>query len=291
MRRFARFACIDWSGAAVARPPGLALAWCAAGTEAPALVDPPGGWSRPALADWLLDHAARGSDLLIGVDFSASLPFADAGAFFPGWDGSPADARALWALIDARAADAPGLGLGDVLADPAIAPYFRRPGGLRGARFGAAGGGRLRVTEAACRAAGLGPAQSSFVLVGPAQVGKSALTGMRLLHRLAGRLPVWPFDPVPARGPLLVEIYTGLAARAAGRRGATKLRDPAHLAAALAHLQSRPGAPDARHDEHRADAVLGAAWLRRAAGQPALWHPPALTPRLAAREGWTFGVP
>src|SRR3546814_11010049 len=51
---------------------------------------------------------------------------------------------------------------------------------------------------------------SNFNLVGAAQVGKASLSGMRLLHRLSGRMPLWPLDPVPARGPLLVEIYTSL---------------------------------------------------------------------------------
>ena len=46
MRRFANVAVIDWSGQSVARPKGLALAHAAAGTTAPALLRPDGGWSR-----------------------------------------------------------------------------------------------------------------------------------------------------------------------------------------------------------------------------------------------------
>ena len=38
-----------------------------------------------------------------------------------------------------------------------------------------------------------------------------------VLHRLRGRIGLWPFDPVPEDGPLFVEIYTALAAREAGR--------------------------------------------------------------------------
>ena len=76
---------------------------------------------------------------------------------------------------------------------------------------------------------------SNFNLVGAAQVGKASLAGMRLLHRLSGRMPLWPLDPVPAKGPLLVEIYTSLAARAAGLPpGRSKIRDGAVLDAALA---------------------------------------------------------
>ncbi|WP_204315773.1 hypothetical protein, partial [Stenotrophomonas maltophilia] len=66
---------------------------------------------------------------------------------------------------------------------------------------------------------------SCFNLVGASQVGKSSLTGMRVLHRLRGKVPLWPFDPLPEAGPVLVEIYTALAARAAGmRKGISKIR-------------------------------------------------------------------
>jgi hypothetical protein len=138
---------------------------------------------------------------------------------------------------------------------------------------------------------GLSPS-SCFNLVGAAQVGKSSLSGMRVLHRLAGRVPVWPFDPVPGTGPLIVEIYTSIAARAAGlRAGRSKLRDAASLDQALAALGTRPHAPLARYDDHATDAILTAAWLRRVQCDPALWRPEALTDRIAATEGWTFGVP
>ena len=113
---------------------------------------------------------------------------------------------------------------------------------------------------------------------------------MRVLHRLAGRVPAWPFDEVPERGPLLVEIYTSIAARAAGvRKGRSKLRDGASLDAALAQLGSRPHAPLARYDDHSTDAILTAAWLRAVAHDPALWNPPGLD-AVRHTEGWTFGA-
>ena len=127
--------------------------------------------------------------------------------------------------------------------------------------------------------------------IGAAQVAKASFAGMRLLHHLAGRIPVWPFDPVPPRGALMVEIYTAIAARAAGvPRGRSKLRDAAALDTALAALGSRPHAPLAAYDDHATDAIMASAWLRRHAADATLWHPPALTDRIAATEGWTFGV-
>jgi hypothetical protein len=258
------------------------------------LVEPPGGWSREAILDWLLGHAARESDLLIGIDFSPSLPFADRGAFFPGWPESPSHARALWALVDSLCEDEPHLSASRfALHEQAGRHYRRMEGGssVVGESF-EPGLGRLRVVERQCRAGGHGPAISSFSLIGPAQVGKSSLTGMRLLHRLAGRVPIWPFDTIPVKGPLIVEIYTTIAARAAGATGSrSKIRDAAALEAAVTRLGSAPPPPLARYDDHATDAVLAAAWLRVGADRPHLWSPASLTPALAATEGWTFGVP
>ncbi len=284
-RAFARFACIDWSGAAGIVQPGIAVAVCER-EGPPVLVEAPGRhWSRECVLRWLQHQ----DDMLIGIDFSASFPFADAGSFFPGWSESPPNARTLWALVDRLAAAEPCLGAASFVDDAELARHFRRPGGRTGDRFGT-GLGRMRVTERAAQAAGLAPS-SSFNLVGAAQVGKASLTGMRLLHRLAGRVPVWPFDPVRARGPLIVEIYTSLAARAAGvPRGRSKMRSADALDAALARLDRPPHAPLARYDDHSTDALLSAAWLSAAADDRRLWQPAGLTPSLAATEGWTFGL-
>ena len=285
MRFFERFACIDWSGAAGAFQPGIAVAVC--GREGPPVPVEPRHrhWSREEVLRWL----PRQGGCLIGFDFSASLPFADAGAFFPGWSESPPDARSLWALVDRIAGDEPHLGANRFVDHGEAARHFRRHGGRTGDRFGG-GAGRMRVIEAAAKAAGVTPT-SSFNLVGASQVGKASLTAMRLLHRLDGHVPVWPFDPVPESGPLIVEIYTSLAARAAGvPKGRSKLRTAEALDTALEALDSPPHAPLARYDDHITDAMIGAAWLRHVVEDESLWAPNALTPALARTEGWTFGL-
>ena len=114
---------------------------------------------------------------------------------------------------------------------------------------------------------------------------------MRLLHRLAGRLPVWPIDPLPASGSVLVEIYTTIAAMAAGRSaGRSKIRTMAELNAALAALGSAPVPGEGAIDDHRSDALVSAAWLRRHAQGAELWAPAGLTAEIARTEGWTFGA-
>jgi hypothetical protein len=97
---------------------------------------------------------------------------------------------------------------------------------------------------------------------------------------------------VAIRGAVVVEIYTALAARAAGLRpGKSKLRDAVALDAALANLGSSPHSPLARYDDHATDAIMTAAWLRRVANRTELWQPAGISPQIAQTEGWTFGVP
>ncbi len=238
------------------------------------------------MLDWLLTDLP--ADTLVGLDLSTSLAFADCGAFFPGWDESPTDARTLWALVERICADEPHLAANSFVDHAEASRHFRRHGGRTGDLF-PAGRGRLRVTERGQREQGLNP-YSNFNLVGAAQVGKSSLTGMRMLHRLDGQLPLWPVDPLPRAGSVVVEIYTTLAARAAGvAKGRSKLRDAVALDAALTGLGGAPHAPLPRYTDHATDALLAAAWLRTVADDPALWSPKGLD-AVRHTEGWTFGI-
>lgn len=284
--RFGHFVGIDWSGAAGERQRGIAVAICARGHAPPTLVRPGHVWSRAEVLHWLTHDLP--DDAIVGLDLGASLPFADAGAFFPGWAESPPDARALWAVIEGIAAGDPHLSAGSFVDHPEIARHLRRHGGRKGEYF--TGRGRLRVTEVMQREQGLNP-YSNLNLVGAAQVGKSSLTGMRVLHRLPAAIAVWPFDPLPATGPVALEIYTSLAALAAGRpKGRAKMRDHATMDEALRALGSKPTLGHGPIDDHKSDALLTAAWLRRDAHRRELWRPKGMTPEIAATEGWTFGI-
>jgi hypothetical protein len=291
--RFAHFVAIDWSGAAGERHKGIAVALCDAKGGAPKPVRPGHRWSRPDVLAWLRD--ALPPDTLVGLDLGMSLPFADCGAFFPGWSESPSDAKALWQLVDGVCEADAHLASSSFVDHAEASGYFRRHGGREGARFHAPGAshrrGRFRLTEHAQEALGCKP-YSNFNLVGAAQVGRSSLTGMRVLHRLGAALPVWPFDPLPERGSVVAEIYTTIAAIEAGRTASkSKMRSYEDLNAALAALGSRAVPGTGLLDDHSADALLTAAWLRIAADRTELWHPPGLTPEIARTEGWTFGAP
>lgn len=286
MARFDHFVAIDWSGAVGPRQPGIAVAICGVGNPAPLLVRPGHIWSRIDVLDWLLTDLPPNA--LVGLDLSTSFAFADCQAFFPGWDQSPADARGLWALVEAICADDPHLSVSSFVDHAEASRHFRRHGNRTGDLF-PPGRGRLRATEHAQREQGLSP-YSNFNLVGAAQVGKSSLTGMRMLHRLDGKLALWPLDPVPDNGSVVVEIYTTLAARAGGiRSGLSKVRGAVALDAVLAGLGSGPHKALDSYSDHATDALLAAAWLRSVADDKSIWHPQGLEV-VRHTEGWTFGI-
>jgi len=277
---FDRVVAIDWTGARGERHTAIAVAECYAGGGAPQLVRPGHRWSRGDVFDWVADLGERGERVMVGFDFSFSFPFADRDAFFPGDLDSPADARALWREVDEAASS-------DLHFAAHGAIERRRAHYWLGAHDGdKAAKARLRTVERVWAAKRLGAASSVFALLGAAQCGKASLSGMRLLHRWG--LPVWPFDPVPATGPLIVEIYCRTFAADGGVRG--KIRDRATLDAALARLGSdRSVGLPATFADHIGDALISAVGMRRAAAGPATWRPDGLD-AVRDTEGWTFGV-
>ncbi len=297
MRRFAHFLAIDWSGAKGGPQKGIALAIADARGGPPRLIAQDHPWSREGVLAFLREDLPR--DTLVGMDLGTSLPFADCGAFFPGWEGSPPDAKSLWALIDRLCVDDPHLEAGGALRHPEVARYFRHGAtkegaGSEGDRFhapeAASREGRFRIAEHVQRAMGCRPV-SNFNLVGAAQVGKSTLTGMRLIHRLDGALSVWPFDPFAREGSVLVEIYTALASLQAlpAHRG-RKIREHGLLDEALGAIGSDRTGKTGPIDDHSSDALLTAAWLRQVGDNTELWAPRGLTEQIARTEGWTFGA-
>ncbi|MFW2852231.1 hypothetical protein ACM61V_09920 [Sphingomonas sp. TX0543] len=279
--RFERFVAIDWSGAKGDRHRGIAIAECGIGDAAPALVVPPGGiWSRTGVLEWILARAE--APVLIGFDFSFSAPYVGRGAHLPG-ETTASDARALWRHVDEHSED----------IDLGAASFLEA---RRGRHFylGAADGVKRDFLHwRVCETGGEGSTKPSSVYdaIGAAQVAKASFAGMRLLHRLSGRVAIWPFDPVPSRGATIVEIYTAIAARAGGlRKGRSKVRTGQALDATLAALGSAPHLALACYDDHATDAVLASAWLRRASTRRELWQPERMIPLVAQSEGWTFGA-
>ena len=279
---FTRFAAIDWSGAKGNRHKGIAVALTEAGDTAPKLVRPDHVWSRTEVLDWLLATEGE-APTLYGFDFSYAPPIVERGAYFPGEAAPPAEARALWAYVD-RLCDDEDLGAASFLERHHRRHFY----------FGAADGVKAdflhhRVCEHAFNATGGGKASTLYDAIGAAQVAKASYAGMRLLHRLEGRVPVWPMDHLPAEGSLVVEIYTRVFIRLAGLSG-RKVRSRDQLDAALAALGSRSAGLDREPNDHETDVLIAAAGLRAIAHDARYWSPPGLTADIARTEGWTLGI-
>jgi hypothetical protein len=284
--RFARFAAIDWSGAKGRKHKGIAVGLCEAGGGPPFLVEPPNvasAWSRTDVLHWLLETKDE-APTLYGFDFSFAPPIAERGEYFPGEPGIPTDAKALWAYVDERCDDE------DLGAASFLERHHRRH-----FYFGIADGEKARFMhfrrcDAHLNAQGGRKTASAYDAIGAAQVAKASFAGMRMLHRLSGKVAIWPMDPLAENASAVVEIYTRIYLRRAGLAG-TKLRSRRELDAALKALGSRPARLRSEPDDHQTDALVTAAGMRALAGsEPDPFAPAGLTPELARTEGWTFGI-
>ncbi|HEV2079008.1 MAG TPA: hypothetical protein VGR19_03795, partial [Allosphingosinicella sp.] len=214
--RFERFAAIDWSGAKGKRHKGIAVAICEAGDAAPRLVERERPWSRTEVLEWLLE-AAEEAPTLFGFDFSFAPPIAERGAYLPGEPDVPSTAREFWAYVESCCDD----------EDLGAASFLERVH-RRHFYFGIADGVKsrfmhFRQCDARLNAQGGRKTASAYDAIGAAQVAKASFSGMRLLHRLDGKVAIWPMGPLPEQGSAVVEIYTRIYLRRATLPG-TKLR-------------------------------------------------------------------
>jgi hypothetical protein len=280
--RFDSFVAIDWSGAKGRRHKGIAIAE-ARGQAAPRLVRPGHVWSREEVLGWLLKRAAK-EPTLFGFDFSFAPPIVEKGEYLLGEPDVPKTAREFWRHVDDRCDD-----------DDLGAASFLEVAHRRHFYFGIADGVkadfvRFRQCDARLNAQGGRKTASAYDAIGAAQVAKASFSGMRLLHRLDGKVAIWPMDPLPANGSAVVEIYTRIYLRRAGLSGA-KLRSRAELNRALKGLGSPPARLRFEPNDHQTDALVTAAGMRQLAStEPRAFEPEGLTPGIARSEGWTFGV-
>jgi hypothetical protein len=279
---FARFAAIDWSGAKGKRHKGIAVALCEAGAAAPRLIEPEKPWSRTGVLEWLL-WAAEEAPTLFGFDFSFAPPIAERGEYLPGEPGVPGNAREFWDYVDSRCDD----------EDLGAASFLERAH-RRHFYFGIADGVKsdfmhFRRCDASLNAQGGRKTATAYDAIGAAQVAKASFSGMRLLHRLDGKVAIWPMDPLPAQGSAVVEIYTRIYLRRAGLPG-TKLRSRKELNAALKALGSAPARLRFEPNDHQTDALVTAAGMRALTADTRAFAPQGLTAEIARTEGWTFGV-
>ena len=280
--RFESYVAIDWSGAKGKRHKGIAIA-DARGDSAPRLVRPEHIWSRTEVLDWLLERAGR-EPTLFGFDFSLAPPLIERGEYLPGEPDVPKTAREFWAYVDARSDDE-DLGAASFLETAHRKHfYFGIADGVK------AGFMHFRQCDARLNEQGGRKIASAYDAIGAAQVAKASFSGMRLAQRLDGKVAIWPFDPLPERGSVVVEIYTRIYLRRAGMSG-VKLRTRAELNRALMGLGSPPARLRFEPNDHQTDALVTAAGMRQLTlTEPRAFAPQGLTPEIARTEGWTFGV-
>jgi len=279
---FTRFVAIDWSGAKGKHHRGIAIAEAALDGP-PRLVRPNHVWSREEVLHWLVREAAR-RPTLFGFDFSFAPPLIEKGEYLLGEPGVPRTAREFWAYVDSRCDD-----------EDLGAASFLEIAHRRHFYFGIADGVkadfvRFRQCDARLNAQGGRKTASAYDAIGAAQVAKASFAGMRLLHRLNGKVAIWPMDAVPEHGSAVVEIYTRIYLRRAGMTG-VKLRSRAALNLALEGLGSPPTRLRFEPNDHQTDALVTAAGMRQlATNEPRAFEPEGLTAKIARTEGWTFGV-
>lgn len=275
------FVAIDWSGAKGRRHKGIAIAEARA-DAAPRLVRPNHLWSRKEVLAWLLQRAVA-EPTLFGFDFSFAPPLIERGEYLPGEPDVPTTAREFWAYVDRLAGDE-DLGAASILEQVHRQHFY----------FGIADGVKadfvhFRQCDRALNAQGGRKTASAFDAIGAAQVAKASFSGMRLLHRINGKVPIWPMDPLSRTDSAVVEIYTRIYLRRAGLSG-KKLRTRAELNQALIGLGSPPTRLRFEPTDHQTDALVTAAGMRALARDSRAFAPPGLTPEIARSEGWTFGV-
>ena len=284
------FVGVDWSGARGPRLPGLQVAMAKAGRSAPRLVPSPDGqhWTRSAFADWFVEILSPNGRVLVGFDFAFSFPRFDRGEFFPNVPDAPSTVADLWLCVDDVCEATGDFFAGAFVEGSRYARYFQ--GGVRYEP-------RLRITDERCRRVGLGRPESIFRLVGPAQVAKGSLAGMRVLHYLRFKVPhlcIWPFDRLPESRSVIVavDMYPGAFVRiSSAARG--KVRDMQTLNQVLEFYGSAPlrgRILDDGSEDDKADALIAAAALRRLSGDGTVWNPPGLSVARWWQEGWIFGV-
>jgi len=280
--RFESYVAIDWSGAKGRRHKGIAIAE-ARGRAAPRLVRAGNVWSREEVLHWLIKQAAK-EPTLFGFDFSAAPPLIERGEYLPGEPDLPKTAREFWAYVDRVSTDE-DLGAASFLEQAHRRHfYFGIADGVK------AGFMHFRQCDARLNAQGGRKIASAYDAIGAAQVAKASFSGMRLLHQVDGKVAIWPMNPLPERGSVVVEIYTRIYLRRAGMSG-VKLRSRVELNRALKGLGSPPARMRFEPNDHQTDALVTAAGMRQLVlTEPRAFDPEGLTPQIAQTEGWTFGV-
>lgn len=285
------FVGIDWSGAKYPlNSHSISLSWCQAGDTVPYYLEGP--LSRRDVANWIIDKAANGLRIFIGIDCNLGYSANIIAQQF----GQHASASDLWDEVDRLNRQDANFNSNLFWNDQQYKKYFWTYGqkpdwydqqSLR------------RLTEKECILQGLGFPECSFKLIGPKQVGKGGLSGMRLVKFLSDtlkdRICIWPFQTAQSVAQIVMcEIYPRLFWNKAGI-GNVKVTDIESLNKALHYFGSQPVLQKSSFTDHNSDAMITAAGMRYYIQSDMALHnlffdiPISILP-LVKSEGWIFGV-
>lgn len=281
---------IDWSGAKFPeKSRALALAWCGKGEDAPTVIEHP--LTRSVVRDWIARRVEMAERCLIGIDcnfgYAEEIGVAQFGKDYTYFD--------LWQAVEDSSKSLPDYFAEGFWQHDVYGHHFWTKGS-RPSHFDAA---RQRVTEHVCREKGYGNPESPFKLIGPKQVGKGGLAGMRVLYSLkqefGDQICIWPFEKNYDQAKIVIaEIYPRLFLKASGF-GQAKIRNISELNKALLFFNSKQVKLNLGFSDHMADAIISSAGLRSLLRSENdifenMARPDQMTDRVALREGWILGV-
>lgn len=292
MENFDQFIAVDWSGAKAPKSgKSIAVAKAQRQSKDISMLAPPdgGSWSRQDVADLIGRYINEGTRTLAGVDCNFGYAVEVGRQQF----GSCCSYQHLWQTVEETSKTLDDFYAGGFWTHDHFKKYFWTSGKQNGFTL------PRRQTENTCGAQGFGYPESPFKMIGPKQVGKGGLAGMRLAHYLKSgygdRVCVWPFEQNKAdqASVVVTEIYPRLFLRMAGH-GVKKVTRREDLESVLGRFDSH--APELeKFSDHDSDAMISAAGLRYlcGAGKTVPNHysaPDNMTRQAVQCEGWIFGV-
>lgn len=287
---FNTFAAVDWSGAkSPEKSRAIALAWCQRGSAAPQILE--GALKRADVCNWILNRAEQEGRCLIGIDCNFAYAESAGRTQF----GESYTYLDLWQAVEDSSRHLPDYFAAGFWEHEFYGQYFWSSG-PKPSSFNES---CQRLTEARCREKGYGHPESAFKLIGPKQVGKGGLAGMRLLYDLKRKLDsdvcIWPFENnIDTAKLVLAEIYPRLFLNNAGCRS-SKIREVSVLNQALLFYKTEGSNDTFTINDHMTDAIISSAALRALSGETGrlpynIIRPAAMNKMIAVREGWILGV-
>lgn len=301
MISFTQFVAIDWSGAQYPQKTGaIAVAICDVKHKNIKAISPKyagfsgSQWSRHNIMDFIILLSQQSERTLIGIDCN----FGYARSIGVRQFGPDYNFKTLWSAVEQTCCQNKD-GLNNDFYAKAFwtHPHYKDDFWVQGKQNGF----KLhrRETEKACHKAGFGYPESPFKLIGPKQVGKGGLAGMRVAYHLqkhrSHNISFWPFEAnkIQTTKVVITEIYPRLYLRMAGH-GNSKITELEILQTSLKDFNATIEHMDHLND-HQSDAIIAAAGMRflcrDADRQNSFFCPQNLDVKTAQTEGWIFGVP